>query len=154
MGCEVPDIEIPTAKTPTTEEIETKETRLDMSDVQGEPPKTTAEPREFVATDGKQGKKSRQAGGYLGNVASTRFTAVNQININKVKHDLELYNATYGHYPKSHQEFMEKFIPDSGMKLSELEAGDEYLYDPKDHTLKIHRPTINDDTINDDNEAP
>jgi len=111
-----------------------------MSGVEGEPPPTTTESREFTAKDGKQGKKSRTAGGYLGAVASTRFTAVNQLTIHSYQHALQLYWGEKGYYPKTHEEFMEKIIKFNQIKLPELEEGDQYIYDPEDHTLKIHRP--------------
>lgn len=140
IGCEVPEIDLPEDTAPTGNVTEQEDTRLDMSEVEGEPPTTTEEPREFQAKDGKKGKLSRQAGGYLGAVASARFTAVNQMTINLYTHALQLYNAEKGHYPKTHEEFMEKIIKYNHIQLPELEEGDEYLYDPEDHTLKIHRP--------------
>lgn len=143
IGCEVPELEKPDAAAapkPKVEEIAKEDNRLDMSEVPGEPPPTTEKPREFTAKDSKQGKLSRQAGGYLGAVASARFTAVNKMTINQIKHNLEIYNADKGHYPKTHEEFMENFLPYSGVTLPALEEGDEYLYDPEDHTLKIYRP--------------
>ncbi|MCG8447975.1 MAG: hypothetical protein MI725_00150 [Pirellulales bacterium] len=146
VGCEVPSADTPqgapapVAEAPETETSEKADTRIDMSGVAGEPLPTTAAPREFTAKDPKQGKLSRQAGGYLGAVTSTRFTAVNRTTIYLYQHAMNLYNAEKGHYPKTHEEFMEKIIKFNQIKLPELEEGDEYLYDPEDHTLKIYRP--------------
>lgn len=147
IGCEVPEVDTPPsaatqeAETPETETTaEKKDSRIDMSDVEGEPAATTSTPREFTAKDPKHGKLSRQAGGYLGSTVSKIPWAKNQTILLKIKADLETYNALHGDYPKTHEEFMDKFLKYSGITLPELEEGDEYLYDPEDHTLKIYRP--------------
>ena len=156
VGCEVPELDIPES---SAEPVATQKSvaesgasevregflpdgRIDMSGVEGEPPMTTSTPREVTAKDPKHGKLSRQAGP-LGTIVKTIPWAKNKIIFDMIKYNMRIYDAEKGHYPKSHEEFMEKYLPQyypAALPLPELEAGDEYLYDPEDHTLKIHRP--------------
>ncbi len=118
--------------------------RLDMSGVKGEPPMTTSTPREVTAKDPVQGKRSRRVGGYLGSTVDKIPWAKNQTIFLMIKSNLEIYNAIKGDYPKTHEEFMEDYLPEfypAALPLPELEPGDEYIYDPEDHTLKIWRPS-------------
>lgn len=154
-GCEAPEIVSPTVavsedKDANADSSESKPAEdgssdksdepSDRSSVENEPPPVTSIPREFEAKDAKKGKKSRKAGGYLGAVAGARFYAEYEMVINSYKHALNLYWATNGEYPKTHEEFMDKIIKFNKIQLPELESGDEYLYDPEDHLLKIYRP--------------
>jgi hypothetical protein len=63
-----------------------------------------------------------------------------RITFMQIQHDLELYNGSEGHYPKTHQEFMEKIIKENHIQLPELPAGQTYVYDPDDHELKVRKP--------------
>ena len=118
--------------------------RVDMSGVEGEPPMTNGIPREVTPKDPKQGKLSRRAGGYLGTDMQALPWVKNETIFNLViKPDMVQYEILHSHYPKDHKEFMEKFIPEmcpQVLPLPELEPGDEYIYDPADHLLKIWRP--------------
>ena len=150
LGCEVPEVDVAVSNkasmtdkpTKTDEEIlsESEDGPVDMTGVENEPPPITSTPREFEAKDAKKGKKSRKAGGYLGAVAGARFYAEHQTIKNLYTHALNLYWGEKGHYPKTHEEFMEKIIKFNKIQLPELEPGVEYIYDPEDHTLKVHRP--------------
>ena len=128
VGCEVPEVDqpvsIPVVKAPSSEESQPVAT---------EP----ASPREFTANDPKRGKRSRSVGGYAGAVFGARFWAEHQMIINNINHALDLYNAEHGNYPRSHEEFMTKIIAANQVALPELDEGQEYTYDPEDHTLKV-----------------
>ncbi len=128
IGCEMPEIDkpepIPVVENSPSEEDEPAAT---------EP----AQPREFTANDPKRGKRSRSVGGYAGAVFGARFWAEHQMIINNINHALDLYNAEHGNYPKSHDEFMDKIVSVNQIALPELDEGQEYLYDPEDHTLKV-----------------
>ncbi|NOY41334.1 MAG: hypothetical protein GXP26_05800 [Planctomycetes bacterium] len=134
VGCEVSELDVPQTKVApkTNPKTETEQPAADET-----PVATISEPREFTPQDGKKGKRSRKAGGYLGAVGSARFTSVNSMTINQYKHALNLYWGTNGYYPKTHDEFMEKIIKFNQIQLPELDEGVEYIYDPEDHTLKI-----------------
>ncbi len=156
LGCDVPEIETsPRPAAPAKQVAEAEEPtlfgkedwylpdgRVDMSEVSGEPPMTTSTPREVTARDPKKGKLSRRSGGYLGTTVRMIPWAENETIFMMVKHNLAIYDAAEGHFPRSNEEFMEKFMPQyyPGVQLPELEPGDEYIYDPEDHLLKIHRP--------------
>ena len=127
-GCEMPEVDQPVT-TPVVEDSPPEEAEV----TETEP----AEPQEFTANDPKKGKSSRSAGGYAGAVFGARFWAEHQMTINLIKKGLSLYNAEHGNYPKTHDEFMEKIIDDGQIQLPELDQGQEYIYDPEDHTLKF-----------------
>lgn len=88
-------------------------------------------PRPFTAHDPIKGRRSRRAGGHLGAVASAKFFAEHQMVIANVNHANQLYLATLGDYPKSHEEFMDKIIKLNGILLPELEPDHEYIYVPE-----------------------
>lgn len=161
IGCEVPELESPQAAVTSQPAQEAAPSRLeeavhvdpasflpdgrvDMSGVVGEPPMTSGIPREVHPKDPKQGKLSRKSGGALGTTMQSMPWVKNETTFNLViKPALVQYEIIHSHYPQSHQEFMEEFIPEmcpQVLPLPELEPGDEYLYDPEDHLLKIWRP--------------
>lgn len=160
-GCEVPELEMPQVAATAQPAQDAEPSRLeeaahvdpeaylpdgrvDMSGVAGEPPMTNGIPREVVAKDPKKGKLSRRAGGMLGTNMQAMPWVENETKFNIVlKSTLAQYEAINSRYPASHQEYMEKFIPEmcpQVLPLPELEPGDEYIYDPEDHLLKIWRP--------------
>jgi len=162
LGCEVPELDVPErTAVPVVEEQPVEEKvkegyladgRIDMSGVAGEPPMTTSTPREVTAKDPKKGKLSRRVGGYLGSTVDKIPWAENKIKFMMIKSNMEIYNAIKGDYPKSHEEFMEVYLPEyypAALPLPELEPGDEYIYDPEDHLLKIYRPGADADTESD-----
>jgi hypothetical protein len=161
-GCEVPELESPQAAVSTQPaqpaepglleqaahvdpESFLPDGRVDMRGVVGEPPMTTGVPREIHPKDPKQGKLSRKSGGGLGSTMQAMPWVKNETTFNLViKPALVQYEIMHSGYPKNHQEFMEKFIPEmcpQVMPLPELEPGDEYLYDHEDNILKIWRPS-------------
>jgi hypothetical protein len=162
VGCEVPELESPQAAVSTQPaqpaepglleqaahvdpESFLPDGRVDMRGVVGEPPMTTGVPREIHPKDPKQGKLSRKSGGALGTTMQSMPWVKNETTFNLViKPALVQYEIMHSGYPKNHQEFMEKFIPEmcpQVLPLPELEPGDEYLYDHEDNILKIWRPS-------------
>lgn len=160
LGCEVPEIEsariaaapaADRAEPPASEggKLFSKEGwylpdgRIDMSGVPDEPPMTNATPREILPKDPKQGKLSRKRGGALGTELQALPWAKNKVTFDMIKYNLNIYDAAESHFPASHKEFMDKFLPEyypAALPLPKLEPGDAYLYDPNDHLLKIFRP--------------
>jgi hypothetical protein len=57
-----------------------------------------------------------------------------------IPHALELYKATEGHAPESHEEFMEKIVKFNQIQLPALPPGHRYVYDPKSERLMVERP--------------
>jgi hypothetical protein len=67
----------------------------------------------------------------------------NKTKFDMIKYNMAIFEADKSRWPKSHKEFMEVFLPQYypvALPLPELEPGDEYIYDPEDHLLKIWRP--------------
>ena len=51
--------------------------------------------------------------------------------------NMQLFQATNGYYPKSHDEFMKEIIESGLIRLPELPEGSSYLYDPETHQLMV-----------------
>ncbi|MCH2115465.1 MAG: hypothetical protein MK171_11225 [Pirellulales bacterium] len=140
-GCEVPELDVPESAAPIAEPSQ-KSTPEQAAAVS--PDATSSEPREVTGRDPKKGKLSREEGGYLGSVLGAGMYAKHQIIFDQVKHAINIDYGLNEDFPKSHEEFMERVIKFNKIQLPELDEGDEYLYDPADHTLKIYRPAAAD----------
>jgi hypothetical protein len=57
----------------------------------------------------------------------------------QIEHAINLFNASEGRYPKSHEEFMTRIIQENQLKLPQLTADLEYQYDVDNHRLVIIR---------------
>jgi len=55
---------------------------------------------------------------------------------------LQLFNATEGRNPKSHEEFMEKIVKANQIQLPELPPNNRYIYDPKTNELMVEQPKL------------
>jgi hypothetical protein len=58
----------------------------------------------------------------------------------QIPHALQLYEASNGKKPKTHQEFMEQIIQANQIQLPELPAGQRYVYDPQTGDLMVEKP--------------
>lgn len=153
LGCEVPEVDVPQSSTTAVAEQQPADDgveegylpdgRLDMSGVKDEPPMTTSTPRKVHFKDPKHGKLSRRDGGALGSIVKNIPGVEYKTLFMMIDYNLNIYDADKGHFPKSHEEFMEDYLPQfypAALPLPELEPGDAYIYDPEDHFLKIYRP--------------
>jgi hypothetical protein len=68
---------------------------------------------------------------------AVRERAVFEISIPQA---LNLFQATEGRFPKSHDEFMERIINANAIRLPALPAGQRYIYDPQRNELMVERP--------------
>ena len=60
------------------------------------------------------------------------------LTISNATRALALYKAEHdGRGPATHEEYMEKIIKKNRIKLPELPAGQEYLYDPPSEKLRV-----------------
>jgi hypothetical protein len=50
---------------------------------------------------------------------------------------MEIYRATDGEYPATHEDFMAKIIKANKIQLPKLPAGQEYRYRPEEHQLWV-----------------
>ncbi|TWT86923.1 hypothetical protein Mal64_37530 [Pseudobythopirellula maris] len=98
----------------------------------------------LVTTDDMKRGKDLKGGGYLTTVMRGRVVAEQRLNLDMVTHALNLYWASEGDYPKSHEEFMEKVIEFNQITLPELDGDYEYWYNPEDHQL-YKRPVVEED---------
>ncbi len=57
----------------------------------------------------------------------------------QVDQALNLYKATNGDLPKTHEEFMEKIIKANQINLPTLREGDKYIYDPEKGQLMVDK---------------
>jgi hypothetical protein len=53
---------------------------------------------------------------------------------------MQLFEATNGKKPKSHDEFMEQIVQANQIQLPELPVGQRYVYDPKTGDLMVEKP--------------
>lgn len=143
LGCEAPDLPAMPAVTPVATEEPAPaaaEPQMDVG-VNGTvvPPMekpVTKTPRKFVITDPIQGRRSRDAGGYLGAVGNARFSAQFKIILTQIAESMAIYDANAGingGWPKSHEEFMNEIIRPNGIQLPELDEPVEYIYVPEQH---------------------
>jgi len=54
-----------------------------------------------------------------------------------IRHQLDIYNALHGHYPKDHAEFMREIIKKQNLQLPKLPYGNTYEYDVANHKLVV-----------------
>ena len=93
---------------------------------------------------GKKGRSLDEVDG-VGNVvaqpAKSLFAAKERIVFEiQIPQALQLYKATNGSPPKSHEEFMDKIIKANNIRLPQLAAGSKYVYDPDVGELMVERP--------------
>lgn len=58
----------------------------------------------------------------------------------QIRQALDLYKATNGDFPKTHEEFMREIIDANQIKLPELPAGQRYVWVPETEKLMVERP--------------
>ena len=94
---------------------------------------------------GKQGQIIGDGGGMLTTPAATLFKTKQRVVFDiQIPQAMRLYQAEHGHFPKSHEEFMEIIIEFNRIPLPELPAGQEYIYDPETAQLMVRRPAAAD----------
>jgi hypothetical protein len=103
-----------------------------------------AEPAtERVKAEKGVGAKGRSLDPYQGMVvtpAKAFFSAKERIAFEvQVPNALNLYKATEGQGPKSHEEFMEKIIQFNRIKLPQLPPDARYVYDVETEQLMVER---------------
>ncbi len=66
--------------------------------------------------------------------------ALEQISKSHIEHALNLYNASEGRYPATHEEFMTHIIKANNIQLPVLPFGHKYEYDVPNHKLVVVKP--------------
>jgi len=60
-----------------------------------------------------------------------------RISKSHIEHAVNLFQATEGHYPKDHDEFMTQIIKANNIQLPVLPGGKLYQYDVENHKLVV-----------------
>jgi hypothetical protein len=105
-------------------------------------PAAPAAPPTAVKAEAGVGRKGRGYGeGLVATPAAAYWAAKERIAFEiQIPHALQLYKATNGQGPKTHQEFMDKIIKTEQIKLPELPEGSQYQYFPDREELMVVRP--------------
>jgi hypothetical protein len=105
------------------------------------PPQKEPEPVLKKAEVGVGAKGHGYGSGPIATPASVFFRARERLSFDiQIPQAMNLYKATEGHAPQSHEEFMEKIIKYNHIPLPELLPGYRYLYDPKQEQLMVEQP--------------
>lgn len=84
------------------------------------------------AVVGVSPKGQGYGGGLITEPISVYFKAPQMVVFRiQIPHAMNLYRGVHGHFPKTHQEFMEKIIQENGIQLPPLPPGARYVYDPQ-----------------------
>ena len=90
---------------------------------------------------GIKGRSLDQYEGLIVTPAKAFFSTKERIAFEiEVPHALNLYKATEGQGPRTHDEFMEKIIQFNKIKLPQLPPGHKYVYDVEQELLMVERP--------------
>jgi hypothetical protein len=128
----------PASETPTPTET-TEPAAPAPTDGAATPP---AEEIERVKAETGVGAKGRDyGGGVITEPVRQYFRAPQMVAFNvQIPHALQLWEATNGRSPASHEEFMQEIIAANQIKLPELPPGERYVYDPEKKELFVERP--------------
>jgi len=67
--------------------------------------------------------------GPVGTPIKALFQVKEILDFARVAQAMEFYKAVYGHYPKTHEEFMREIVEKNDITLPKLPAGSRYAYD-------------------------
>jgi hypothetical protein len=115
-----------TQPTPTTE-------------VKAMPAKPEARPAEVgVGIQGQSLENEKGIGKMIAQPALTLFRAKEEIVFEvQIPSLLEIFRASEGRYPESHEEFMKKIIKENKVVLPKLPTGQIYMYNVEEHQLWV-----------------
>src|SRR5450432_3063179 len=72
---------------------------------------------------------------YLGAVVQAKKYAENQIDVSYINQDIQMFNASEGHYPKD----LEEMVPNYLAKIPVMPIGYQLIYDTNSWTVKAVR---------------
>lgn len=100
-----------------------------------------ADTERVVAETGVGAKGRDYGGGVITEPVRQYFRAPQMVAFNvQIPHALQLWEATNGRSPASHEEFMQEIITANQIKLPMLPPGEKYVYDPEKKELFVERP--------------
>ena len=101
-------------------------------------------PTDTVKAEVGVGKKGRSLDEYEGAVVTPAKSlfAVGERTVFEIliPKNLQLFQATEGRLPKSHDEFMQRIVKEGMISLPELPQGHAYRWDPAMGELMVDRP--------------
>ena len=87
------------------------------------------------------GKKGRNyGGGVVSEPIRAMFRTEQRMQLLQVRQALDLYKASNGYFPKTHEVFIKDIIEVNSIQLPELPDGERYVYDPETSELMVERP--------------
>lgn len=99
------------------------------------------QPSTYVVADTGVGKKGDYGPGLVTTPVSVYWRSQESVAFRvQIPHAMQLYKATYGQAPQSHEEFMQKIVKENSISLPQLKPGERYLYDPQTEQLLVERP--------------
>ncbi len=101
------------------------------------PPPQMERVKATIDTVGTKGKD--YGDGPIATPLSLRWRIPDKVVLLYVQHALNLYYGLEGHYPATHEEFMEKVVKANMLKLPDLPPGQRYIYDPETRELMVER---------------
>jgi len=111
--------------------------------MQGKPGALPAETERVKAAVGV-GEKGRSLDGESGMLVTpvkAFFSVQERLTFDvQLKQAMDLYKATNGALPKSHDDFMAQIVKANNINLPKLPAGHTYVYDPQQGELQVERP--------------
>ena len=102
-------------------------------------PGVTEEPVREKAEVGVGVKGQGLSEGVITTPAKAFFRTRERLTFVQVEQALNLYKATEGRLPQSHEEFMEKVINPNQITLPQLPAGSRYVWDPEKGELMVEK---------------
>jgi hypothetical protein len=89
---------------------------------------------------GAKGRSLDNENGVLVTPAKTLFAARERVVFEiQIPQAMQLYKATNGQSPASHDEFMQRIIAENSIQLPMLPVGQRYQYDPATEQLMVIR---------------
>jgi len=76
---------------------------------------------------------------YVGAVVQAKKYSENVIDVSYVNQDIQMFNASEGHYPKDLQEMVPNYLA----KIPAVPPGYQLIYDTNSWTVKVVRQTTN-----------
>jgi hypothetical protein len=109
------------------------------SEVVSNAPIAEAKPAQVgVGVQGQSLKEETGIGKLIAQPALTFFQTKEKVVFEiQIPQAMEIYRATDGEYPATHEDFMAKIIKANKIQLPKLPAGQEYRYRPEEHQLWV-----------------
>ena len=95
-----------------------------------------------VAKQGRSLDNETGVGAIIAQPAKSYFAVKERAVFNiQIPQALQLFKATEGRLPNSHDEFMSKIIKANNIKLPALPEGQTYVFDPEKGELMVEKPS-------------